>query len=309
MPLCTISNARNVSQSPFLLNNVSVYQHWREEKLQDYPQTAAALLVEIKDATCLTEFEYQALLQRCRKTNMAVYQITRSGYEAKESIRALGQRFGLERLDNNLCADEDAISSLQVMSTGRHAGYIPYTSRPISWHTDGYYNKPGQQIRGMVLHCVQNASKGGENLLLDHEIAYIHLRDHHSDYIKALMHPQAMMIPANFEGGKEIRAEQSGPVFSIDPKGNLHMRYTARGRNIMWRDDTLTQEAVACLNAFLASDSPYIFRHSLQPGEGYVTNNVLHNRMAFDDNESKHRLLYRARYFDRIMATDVPLTA
>ena len=92
------------------------------------------------------------------------------------------------------------------------------------------------------------------------------------------------------------------------PQGNLHMRYTARGRNIIWHDDALTQEAVACLNTFLASDSPYIFRHSLQPGEGYLANNVLHNRTAFDDNESQHRLLYRARYFDRIKDTDVLLT-
>jgi hypothetical protein len=96
-------------------------------------------------------------------------------------------------------------------------------------------------------------------------------------------------------------------VFSIDPQGNLHMRYTARKRNIAWREDGLTQEAVSCLTAFLDSDSPYIFRHALQPGEGYLGNNVLHNRTAFEDDEQQHRLLYRARYFDRIAHTDVQL--
>jgi len=299
----------NTGQSPFLIHNESAYQRWREQKLRDYPQTGEALLVEIDDAASLSEEEYLALLQRCYKTNMAIYRVKRGDYASKQAIRALGRRFGLERLDNNLCADEDAITSLQIMSEGRHTGYIPYTNRPISWHSDGYYNKPEEQIRGMILHCVRNAAKGGENLLLDHEIAYLHLRDCNPDYITALMHPQAMTIPPNMEGGKEIRGEQSGPVFSIDPNGNLHMRYTARKRNIGWREDSLTLEAVACLTAFLASDSPYIFRHALQPGEGYLGNNVLHNRMAFEDDDDQHRLLFRARYFDRIANTDVQLTA
>ena len=33
---------------------------------------------------------------------------------------------------------------------------------------------------------------------------------------------------------------------------------------------------------------------------GLVCNNVLHDRAAFVDSESRKRLLYRARYFDRI---------
>ena len=309
MPQSTTNTTLDNSQSPFLLNNVSLYQAWRDNKLQDYPRTPGELLVEIEDANSLSETEYQALIQRLKKTNMAVYRITRGDKKAKQTIRSLGRRFGLEHLDNNLCADEDAITSLKVVSEGRHTGYIPYSNRPISWHTDGYYNMPDQQIRGMVLHCVSNAVTGGENLLLDHEIAYMHLRDYNPDYITALMHPQAMTIPPNVEGGEEIRGEQSGPVFSIDPGGNLHMRYTARGRNIAWRNDSLTQEAVACLTTFLASDSPFIFRYGLQPGEGYLANNVLHNRLAFEDDSEQHRLLYRARYFDRIHDTDVQLTA
>ena len=295
----------DISENPFLLESERAYLAWRERKLTDYPQTAAELLVEVADASKLSEEEYQALLQRCRKTNMAVYRITRGDYESKQTVRALGRRFGLEHLDNNLCADEDAITSLRVMTSGRHTGYIPYTNRPISWHSDGYYNKPYEQIRGMVLHCVRNAARGGENLLLDQEIAYIHLRDANPDYITALMHPEAMTIPANMEGGEMIRAEQTGPVFSTDLRGNLHMRFTARKRNIVWRKDGLTQEAVACLHALLESNSPYIFRHDLQPGEGYLSNNVLHNRTAFEEDEAHHRLLYRGRYFDRIAGTDV----
>lgn len=90
---------------------------------------------------------------------------------------SLAIELGLNKLDDNLCADEDSITSLQVVETARHTSYIPYTNKRLSWHTDGYYNPPERQIRGMLLHCVENAMAGGENQLLDHEWAYIHLRD------------------------------------------------------------------------------------------------------------------------------------
>jgi hypothetical protein len=41
-------------------------------------------------------------------------------------------------------------------------------------------------VRGLILHCVQSAATGGENQLLDHEIAYILLRDENPDHIRAL---------------------------------------------------------------------------------------------------------------------------
>jgi hypothetical protein len=115
------------------------------------------------------------------------------------------------------------------------------------------------------------------------------------------MHPEAMTIPPNVEEGAE-RPEQSGPVFLVDDHGTLHMRYTARKRNIQWRDDPLTRETVAALEELLASDSPYIFRHTLAPGQGYLCNNVLHTRGGFRD-EGEGRLLFRARYYDRIDGT------
>jgi hypothetical protein len=62
----------------------------------------------------------------------------------------------------------------------------------------------------------------------------------------------------------ERRPARSGPVFSVLADGTLHMRYTARKRNIEWSTDRLSQEAVAALNAFLGSDSPYIYRATLQ---------------------------------------------
>jgi hypothetical protein len=299
-----------VSQSDFQsdsfdLDNDTAYAKWRENKLNGYPKSAEALIVEVADFENPTAIELAALHHKITKTNMALY-VCKGGFDgdvkrAKKSLDSLAASFGLSHLDANLCADEDAITPLSVAEGGRRGRYIPYTNRPISWHTDGYYNKPEQQIRAMILHCINQAAGGGANALMDPEIAYILMRDENPDFVRALMHPHAMLIPANDEGAGVIRAAQDGPVFSCPNDGtSLHMRYTARSRSIAWREDAMTAQAVSFLSELLAGDSPYIFRHRMAAGEGVLCNNVLHNRTAFEDDESQQRLILRARYFDRI---------
>ena len=296
------TSAANTANSPFDLERPDDYQRWRERKLERHPKRIDDLIVEIRDPRHLAPAESKALLERCRDTNMAIY-ASRVGDDGdKEIPRLLGLQLGLTRLDNHMGADEDAISSLTVQSDALHRGYIPYSNRPIAWHTDGYYNAPDRQIRGMLLHCVHPAATGGENDLLDHEIAYILLRDRNPDFIRALMHPQAMTIPANVVDGKALRPDQPGPVFSVYPDGNLHMRYTDRSRSILWRDDPITGEAVACLKDILHGDSRWHFKGKLKPGWGLACNNPLHTRTGFED-AGDPRLLYRARYYDRIANT------
>ena len=293
--------------SPFSLEEKETYRCWREQKLHAYPETAESLVVEIGDPRALTEAEAGAILRVCRKTNMAIYASQAGGLEDKTIPRALGERFGLQRLDNNMLADDDGITSLQVVPGKSRRGYIPYSNRRLLWHTDGYYNSPDSFIRAFVLHCVSPAADGGENSLLDHEIVYLLMRDANPEYIRALMTPDAMTIPANTESGEETRAASIGPVFSVDAAGNLHMRYTARTRSIVWKQDAMTQEAVRFLENLLAGDSRYVFHHRLAPGQGLICNNVLHNRTAFTDDmdEGIARLVYRARYYDRIRGTNL----
>jgi alpha-ketoglutarate-dependent taurine dioxygenase len=187
-----------------------------------------------------------------------------------------------------------------VFDGGTRKHYIPYTDKPIKWHTDGYYNPPERQIRAMVLHCVRDALSGGENRLMDHELCYLLLREQDPAHIKALMQPDVMTIPERVDENDGVRPSQSGPVFSVDKDGNLHMRYTARTRSIEWKKDDATQAAVAALEALLASDVPQVFNTTMQPGMGLLCNNVLHDRSAFTDDAQHPRLLYRARYLDRI---------
>ncbi len=291
-----------LADSPFDLDDPDTYRTWRDAKLEGYPQSLADLVVEIGDPRTLTPAEHQALLDRCRKANMAIYASRIGSDPDKDSVRRLGRQFGLERLDDNLGADEDAISSISVQSDVLHQGYIPYTNRPIAWHTDGYYNAPDRQVQAMVLHCVRPAASGGDNDLLDQEIAYILLRDRDPDYVRALMHPEAMTIPANLLEGGPPRPARTGPVFSVRPDGRLHMRYTDRSRSIAWRADPLTQAAVADLKAILHESTPWHFRGHLEAGQGLLANNVLHTRSAFTDGPEQ-RLLYRGRYYDRIAGT------
>ena len=296
------------SGGPFDLADADAYRRWRDHKLASRVADPAELLVELSSLEAPTEAERAAILARCRRANIVIY--TGPVLEptaAKKAVAALGAALGLHRLDRNLCAEEDGISALEVR-TGSGAGeYIPYTDRSLSWHTDGYYNNAAEQVRGVILHCVRAASDGGGNALMDPEIAYIRLRDANQDYIAALMHPNAMTIPANTRGGTEIRPARIGPVFSVDPaSGTLHMRYSARKVNVTWRDDAVTRAAVDFLNTLLVADGPDIHHWRLRPGEGYISNNVLHNRTAFEDapQPDAGRLDYRARYFDRIEGTE-----
>lgn len=306
-PSNTASRAETL-ENPFLLQNEAAYRRWREAKLQGYPAKAEDLIVEVDNPLVLTDGEAQAMLKICRKANMVIY-ASRSGGTADKTIpRALGRHFGLQRLDSNMLADEDSITSLQVVPGKSQRGYIPYSNKRLLWHTDGYYNSADAPIRAFVLHCVSPAADGGRNSLLDHEMAYILARDANPDHIEALMAPDAMTIPANTEEGHETRAAVTGPVFSIDPvNGNLHMRYTARTRSIEWKPDAATRAAVQFLENLLAGESPCMFHHTMAAGQGLMCNNVLHNRTAFSDDADRGiaRLVYRARYHDRITGTNL----
>lgn len=292
--------------NPFNLDSKAAYTEWRARKLDNYPSRLEDLIVDVRDPRALSPSEYSAIMARCGKANMVIYTSQCGSDPDKEIPRLIGNQLGLVRLDNNLLAEEDGITKLAVSEADERKTYIPYTNRPIKWHTDGYYNPPQRQILGMLLHCVSSAPDGGENALMDHEIAYLLMRDINPDFIHAFMQPDAMTIPARMDDDNVARAAETGPVFSINPvTGNLHMRYTARTRSIVWKQDAITLEAVACIEQLLAQDSPYIFRGKLEAGMGLICNNILHNRTGFNDSPEHPRVLYRARYYDRIATTSL----
>jgi len=257
------------------------------------------IVVPIDGLGNLTAEQHAAIGRSIKRSNMVIYRC-RDTFVDRAAVVSFAARFGLTHIDHHLCANADGVSELSVASTGVRSDYVPYSNRSLSWHTDGYYNDKPRQINAVILHCAQSAVSGGENALLDPEIVYIRLRDEDPRFIAAFEHPQCMTIPANTGAEGEIRPALTGPVFSYGAHGEIHMRYSARKKNIRWRDDPLTTAAREFLTEILAETDGPVFRYRLQTGEGLLSNNVLHDRTAFSDDQRQQRLLYRARFFDRI---------
>ena len=293
---------KNKLQNNDFLPGKGSYADWRQAKLKSFPRNVDEIIVGIGGLAALSDAEKANILKACQRSNMAIYRC-RDHHVDRPAVRSFASNFGLNNIDHHLCANADGVSELSVATRGSRLGYVPYSNRSLSWHTDGYYNEKERQVNAVVLHCARNAAAGGENELLDPEIAYIRLRDADPRFITALEHPECMTIPANEGGEGERRPAVTGPVFSYDACGEIHMRYSARKRNIRWRDDDLTEAALEFLTSILAEKHGPVFRYRLQPGEGLISNNVLHNRTAFTDDPTGPRLLYRARFFDRITAS------
>jgi len=289
-----------VINNPFCLQETEAWLRWRDRKLALYPAHMNELIVEVGDLAAPTDAELGEIRRLCQRCNMALFSTGKTEGVGRDVLKSFAAGFGLHNLDFNEGADDEGVTAINVVEAQWRQVYIPYTNRRINWHTDGYYNKPDEQIRGMILYCEMPASSGGQNALLDHEMAYLHLRDLNPDFIRALMQPDAMTIPANEVDDHIVRPDRSGPVFSLDRAGRLHMRYTARTRNIVWKDDPLVIAAVTALSEYLNAASPSIFRGTLQSGQGLICNNVLHDRSGFTDSQEQKRLLYRLRYFDRM---------
>ena len=290
--------------SPFDLDQPEAYARWRAAKLAAQPRRVEDLVVAVADPRALSEAERAALLALCARANMALYRSPLTG-EDKNIPRLLGAQLGLHRLDANWLADEDGISPIAVSgrAEGARTDFIPYTDKPIKWHTDGYYHPQARRIEGMILHCVRPAAEGGVSGFADPDMLYIALRDANPDWVRALMAPDAMTIPARTDADGVARPAQSGPVFCRRADGGLHMRYTARTRSIEWKDDAATRAAVAFIEQALFSSPPWVFHLTLAPGMGVVCNNVLHDRGGFTDDPRHPRLLYRARYLDCVAAS------
>ena len=282
------------------LSSSADYREWRAAKLDSYPTGVDELIVNIGGLANLDHRATAAIRSSCKRANMAIYSCHDSVVD-HAAILAFATHFGLCRIDHHLCANDDGVAELTVASGGARSDYVPYSDRSLSWHTDGYYNEESNRVRAVILHCVQDATTGGETAVLDPEIVYIRLRDANLAFITALEHPECMTIPANVGNRGEIRPAICGPVFSYDASdGALHMRYSARKKNIRWRDDPTTTAAREFLSELLVDESGPVLRFCLQPGQGLISNNVLHNRTAFEDGPSRKRLLYRVRFFDRI---------
>lgn len=294
---------------PLSISSSADFDVWARHKLSLYsPEAKQRLLqpLEIDVEQGFNNAQLITLRQQVQDYNLAIYQIAENRKIEPESINAMAAQLGLKALDANLCANEDLISVITDTShdspgSDQRKRYIPYSNKPLNWHTDGYYNPYHQRVRSIWLHCQQAASRGGENSFIDPEIVYILLRQENPWFIEALSHPEVMRIPANIENGKSVRDETSSSVFQVSEGfSQLEMRFSQRKRHIIWRDDSLTREALAFLNELLEQDLIWRIDYRLQAGQGVISNNTLHRRSAYEDDAGSRRVYIRARYYNRI---------
>ena len=277
------------------------YREWRDVRLVAAETAKSGDFVEISDLAAPTEAEKSELIRRCKAANLALYATSDSAGQ-RDKLRAFAEAFGLRIAEKHRSAGGDGIVALRESDAPGQKGYIPYSKRKMNWHTDGYYNAPDDRISAMVLHTETPADDGGSNQFLDHTVTFIRLMDENPAYVTALMHPEAMTIPANEEDGS-YRPVSVGPVFFADADtGAMQMRYTARTRSIEWRDDSLTREAVAFLQTTLETPDPMTISLRFGAGQGVLCNNVLHDRTGFDAAATAFspRIVYRVRFHNRV---------
>ncbi|GAB6049276.1 hypothetical protein JCM16106_01200 [Hydrogenophilus islandicus] len=271
--------------------------------------TPERLVVEVADPLKLTRCEIDALAARLARYRFAFYSCRQpvTLATAKAWVRSVGAVFGLATLDDNLLSDDDGITPITVHHEGERAHYIPYTDRPIQWHTDGYYNPPERTVRSLMLHALRPALSGGENRLLDPRIALWLLFDQDPELALALFEPDAMTIPPGRDYDGNPRGASVGPVFRFErlPDGGVALitRYTARKRNVVWADRPNVQAAKEALFALLEdADNAYVVTARLEAGMGLIGDNILHTREPFRDSPDPEarRLLLRARFLERI---------
>ncbi len=292
------------SATAFDLENNAAYAAWRRSKLALAPRAGAAPVLQVDDLSQPAESEKNAILAQVSTANFAIYQAARYSPDADTvgvELRHFTDAFGLRIAEKHRSAGRGGVVALKVSMAEHQRGFIPYSRKAINWHTDGYYNGPDDTIRAFVLHCVRQADIGGQSQIIDHEIAYIRLRDQNPAAVALLMHPAAMTIPPSPEADGTVRPVSIGPVFFVE-SGRLTLRYTARTRSISWRN-AATKNAAALLQKLLESERDYLHTLTLRPGQGILNNNALHNRTAFDPNAdtgASQRMLYRIRFHNRL---------
>jgi hypothetical protein len=285
-------------KSPFILENQTEYISWRDNKLSLYPKDIESLSISF-DFENIDINKIAQLKKIVENYNFAIYDF--SAQISDKKLQEFCVQLNLMSSVSNLLADENGISSItdnsSLVQKKLNIEYIPYTNKPLNWHTDGYYHPLDSTVKSFLLHCNEPAQKGGENLLLDHEILYIFLRDHNPDFIDVLMQENIMEIPKNKNSGSS--SSSIGPVFYIDTENFLNMRFTSRQQNIIWKKDDMIKKIKDYISSFILDDDKYIFKLLLKKNQGYIANNILHKREGYLDGENK-RLLKRLRFSERI---------
>ena len=162
---------------------------WAEEKERNIPHNIDGIKVNIHDINNVKISEIAKIKETINKCNSCIYS-SKIALNSNTNLLKFVESLGMRTYDrNNIESNE--ISTITPLENNK-INYIPYTDKSLNWHTDGYYDK--KSIFSWLLHCVHPATHGGENYLLDHELALREYVLRHDD-INNLMSEEALTIP------------------------------------------------------------------------------------------------------------------
>ena len=266
------------------------FLRWAEEKEKNIPHNVNEILVNIHDINNVKISEISKIKETINRYNSCIYS-SKVALKINTNLLKFVVSVGIRTYDcNNIESNE--ISTITPLQNNK-INYIPYTDKSLNWHTDGYYDR--KSIFSWLLHCVNPATQGGENYLLDHELA---LREYvlRNDDVNNLMAEDALTIP---ESKNTSRSEISTYIFSFKNQyKKLHMRFSMRKDNI--GTSPKASSSIRKLREIIENDcAKYSLTYKLQKNEGIITNNILHGREAFKDDKVKRKLL-RIRSYERL---------
>lgn len=267
------------------------FKQWALEKEDNIPLNIDDLIVKIHDINHATLAEISNIKDIIKRFNYCIYQ-SKVGLNAQADLMNFAQSIGMETYDTNNIHNSP-ISLIMSLETKNALNYIPYTNKKLNWHTDGYYDE--KPIFSWLLHCEEPAYSGGENYLLDHELA---IREYIIKYdnLESLSSLDAFTIPGNTHAN---RGETKGYICDNDNEyKKFHMKFSMREKNMKLNEQSKT--AIMRMKKIIKEDcKKYCLTYKLSKNEGIVSNNILHGRNSFEDGKAM-RKLYRIRSYERI---------
>ena len=264
---------------------------WAAKKDLDIPSNINDLKVSISDINYVSKAEISQIKQKLTKFNCCIY-ASGTDLDDNSKIMRFAQSLGMRTFDSHNI-DDSAISTISANKDENNMRYIPYTNKGLNWHTDGYYDS--KPIFSWLLHCIEPALSGGENFLLDHELA---IREYILKYddIIYLTNNETFSIPTDEVAKREITSNYVCDMNNEYKK--LHMNFSMRKENIIVNKDS--ESAMSKLIKIIKEDcKKYHLTYKLSKSEGIVSNNILHGRNAFKDGRVMIKIL-RIRSHERL---------
>lgn len=279
----------------FDLGSDEDYLKWRDEKLAAYPKSVGELVVELGDMTAISPAERSKVMETVERANMCVFTAGSAELEMS-SLLALGRQLGVTRTDKSARhAQSDELTDSGILNRA-----VPFSTRHCNWHTDATYYGSDHTIQALFLLCKRPALEGGSNKVMDHEMLYLRLREQDPGALEVLMTRDCFNYRNPTTG--EIDPSRGGKVFWTNADGHLCHRFSFRKTDMAWSAESDVTAARKALEFLVSDESAHVIEGRLESGMGLISNNVLHTRerLVDSDHAAQKRLLFRARFYDRV---------